>query len=112
MRWLRAIRSDPRIDSVAREHAVWRVFFVSQAAHRVAELARNQYASGLLDFQTVLDAERTFVSFGDQLAQSKGQVHFKFDQLLQSAGWWVEDYAGNAAVNRLVKTVSIRSHRG
>lgn len=66
MRWLRAIRSDPRIDSVAREHAVWRVLLVSQAAHRVAELASDECASGSLDFQTMLDAERTFVSFGDQ----------------------------------------------
>ena len=65
MRWLRAIRWDPRIDSVAREH-VSRVFSVSQAAHRVAELASDECASGLLDFQTMLDAERTFVSFGDQ----------------------------------------------
>ena len=77
---------------------------VSQAGQRVAELARKQYASGLLDFQTVLEAKRTFVVW-HQLAQSKGQVTSKF-------GWSVDDYAGNAAVNRLVKTVSIRSHRG
>jgi outer membrane protein TolC len=59
------------------------VFLVSQAAQRVA---RNQYASGLLDFQTGLDAERTFVSFGDQLAQSKWQVTSNLTSLYKALG--------------------------
>jgi NodT family efflux transporter outer membrane factor (OMF) lipoprotein len=46
----------------------------TQAAERAVELARDQYASGLIDFQSVLDAERSLLSFQDQLAQSQGQV--------------------------------------
>ena len=58
----------------------------SQAAQRAAELARDQYASGLIDFQTVLDAERTLLSFGDQLAQSKGQVTSNLISLYKALG--------------------------
>jgi len=46
----------------------------TQAAQRAAEIARDQYTSGLIDFQTVLDAERSVLTAQDQLAQSKGQV--------------------------------------
>jgi NodT family efflux transporter outer membrane factor (OMF) lipoprotein len=46
----------------------------TDAAQQAAELARNQYASGLIDFQSVLDAERSLLTFQDQLAQSQGQV--------------------------------------
>jgi NodT family efflux transporter outer membrane factor (OMF) lipoprotein len=46
----------------------------NQAAERAAELARDQYSSGLIDFQAVLDADRTVLSSQEQLAQSKGQV--------------------------------------
>jgi NodT family efflux transporter outer membrane factor (OMF) lipoprotein len=63
----------------------------TQSAQRAAELARDQYASGLIDFQTVLDAERSVLSFQDQLAQSKGQVTSNVISLYKAlgGGWTV-----------------------
>lgn len=58
----------------------------TQAAARAAELARNQYTSGLVDFQTVLDTERTLLSFQDQLAQSKAQVTSNLISLYKALG--------------------------
>ena len=58
----------------------------TQAAQRAAQLARDQYASGLIDFQTVLDAERSVLSFQDQLAQSKGQVTSNVISLYKALG--------------------------
>jgi NodT family efflux transporter outer membrane factor (OMF) lipoprotein len=58
----------------------------NQAAQRAAELARDQYASGLIDFQTVLDAERTVLSFQDQVAQSEGQVTSNLISLYKALG--------------------------
>lgn len=58
----------------------------TQAAQRAAELARDQYASGLIDFQVVLDAERSVLSFQDQLAQSQGQVSSNLISLYKALG--------------------------
>jgi NodT family efflux transporter outer membrane factor (OMF) lipoprotein len=58
----------------------------SQAARRAAELARKQYLSGLVDFQSVLDAERSLLSSEDQLAQSKGQVTSNLISLYKALG--------------------------
>jgi len=46
----------------------------------------NGAKSGLIDFQTVLDAERSVLSFQDQLAQSKGQITSDVISLYQA---WV-----------------------
>jgi outer membrane protein TolC len=46
----------------------------TQAAERTVNLARTRYASGLIDFQVVLDAERSLLSLQSQLAQSDGAV--------------------------------------
>jgi NodT family efflux transporter outer membrane factor (OMF) lipoprotein len=58
----------------------------TQAAQRSAELARDQYASGLIDFQSVLDSERSVLSFQDQLAQSKGEVTSNVIRLYKALG--------------------------
>jgi NodT family efflux transporter outer membrane factor (OMF) lipoprotein len=58
----------------------------TESAQRASELAGDQYASGLIDFQTVLDAERTMLSFQDQLAQSKGQVTSNIISLYKALG--------------------------
>jgi NodT family efflux transporter outer membrane factor (OMF) lipoprotein len=58
----------------------------TESAQRASELARDQYASGLIDFQTVLDAQRTVLSFQDQLAQSKGQVTSNVISLYKALG--------------------------
>jgi NodT family efflux transporter outer membrane factor (OMF) lipoprotein len=63
----------------------------TDAAQQAAELARNQYASGLIDFQSVLDAERSLLTFQDQLAQSRGQVVSNLIGLYKAlgGGWTV-----------------------
>jgi NodT family efflux transporter outer membrane factor (OMF) lipoprotein len=58
----------------------------TDAAQKSAELARNQYASGLIDFQSVLDAERSLLTFQDQLAQSRGQVTSNLISLYKALG--------------------------
>jgi outer membrane protein TolC len=67
----------------------------TQAAARAVELARNQYASGLVDFQSVLDAERSLLSFQDQLVQSQGQVTSNLIGLYKAlGGGWTPLTAG------------------
>jgi multidrug efflux system outer membrane protein len=46
----------------------------TQAAERAVDLARKQYASGLIDFQVVLDTERSLLSLQSQLVESDGAV--------------------------------------
>lgn len=58
----------------------------TDAAQKSAALARNQYASGLIDFQSVLDAERSLLTFQDQLAQSRGQVTLNLISLYKALG--------------------------
>lgn len=58
----------------------------TDAAQQAAGLARNQYASGLIDFQSVLDAERSLLTFQDQLAQSRGQVMLHLISLYKALG--------------------------
>ena len=86
MRWLRAISSDPRIDSVAREHAVWQVFLVSQAAHRVAEFARNSMHPACSIFRLCVTLNARSCRLATSLAQSKGQVTSNLTSLYKALG--------------------------
>jgi outer membrane protein TolC len=62
----------------------------TRAARLAAELAQDQYASGLIDFQTVLDSQRSVLSFQEQLEQSKGQVTSYLISLYKAlGGGWV-----------------------
>ncbi len=58
----------------------------SQAAKRAVELAQDQYASGLIDFQVVLDTERSQLSIEDQLVQSERDVTADFIALYKALG--------------------------
>ncbi len=58
----------------------------SAAAGRAAALARQRYESGLLDFQTVLDAQRSLLSLQDQLASSDGAVASNLVRLYKALG--------------------------
>lgn len=44
------------------------------AAQHAVDLAQDQYTTGLVDFSNVLDAQRSLLSFEDELAQSDGSV--------------------------------------
>jgi outer membrane protein, multidrug efflux system len=56
------------------------------AANDAALLARNQYTSGLTDFQTVLDTERTVLSVQDSIASTEGDRLTALVQLYKSLG--------------------------
>ncbi|MFO8241206.1 MAG: efflux transporter outer membrane subunit, partial [Dissulfuribacterales bacterium] len=45
-----------------------------RAAQQAVDLAHNQYVSGLIDFNTLLDAQRSLLSFQDQLTVSEGDA--------------------------------------
>lgn len=54
-----------------KRDSLWRAV---QSARAAAGLAQDQYSSGLVDFQIVLEAQRSLLSFEDQLTQSSRNV--------------------------------------
>jgi multidrug efflux system outer membrane protein len=58
----------------------------AQAAQKAAELAQHKYQAGLTDFSNVLDAERSLLSFQDQLAQSDGTITSNLVRLYKALG--------------------------
>jgi len=56
------------------------------AAKRADLLARDQYQAGLVDFNDVLDAQRSLLSFQDELAQSSGVVTTNLIRLYKALG--------------------------
>ncbi|RJQ48909.1 MAG: efflux transporter outer membrane subunit [Desulfobacteraceae bacterium] len=62
------------------------LFEATQAARRAVELAQQKYLAGLTDFSDVLDAERSLLSFQDELAQSEGAVTSNLVRLYKAVG--------------------------
>lgn len=58
----------------------------TQAAKRAVLLSESQYKAGLTDFTSVLDAQRSLLSFQEQLAQSKGNVMSNLVRLYKALG--------------------------
>ncbi|MFZ7127444.1 MAG: efflux transporter outer membrane subunit [Desulfobacterales bacterium] len=58
----------------------------AESSRSAAELAEQEYLSGLVDFSEVLDAQRSLLSFEDQLAQSRGAVLSNLISLYKSLG--------------------------
>ena len=58
----------------------------TQAAQAAVELAQHKYQAGLTDFSNVLDAERSLLSFQDQLNQSSGAVTSHVIRLYKALG--------------------------
>jgi NodT family efflux transporter outer membrane factor (OMF) lipoprotein len=56
------------------------------AAKRAESLARDRYKAGLVDFSNVLDAQRSLLTFQDELAQSEGAVTADLMRLYKSFG--------------------------
>jgi len=56
------------------------------AARNAGRIARDQYQAGLVDFSNVLDAQRSLLSFEDQLARSRGAVSANLVRLYKSLG--------------------------
>ncbi len=58
----------------------------TQAAQAAARLAEYEYQAGIADFSNVLDAQRSLLSFQDQLAQSEGTVTSNLIRLYKALG--------------------------
>ncbi|MBL8267186.1 efflux transporter outer membrane subunit [Steroidobacter sp.] len=69
------------------------------SARRAAELALVQYNSGLVDFQTVLTADRQLLSLEDSLAVSDGEITGNLIRLYKAlgGGWSVFPTATTAS---------------
>ncbi len=58
----------------------------ADAAQHAAELALYEYEAGLTDFSNVLDAQRSLLSFQNQLAESNGTVTSNLIRLYKALG--------------------------
>ena len=56
------------------------------AARQAVTLAQNKYEAGMIDFNEVLDAQRSQLSFEDELALSEGQVTSNLITLYKTLG--------------------------
>ncbi|KFZ44505.1 RND transporter [Smithella sp. D17] len=65
------------------------------AAKQAAELAKNKYQSGLIAFSDVLDAQRSLLSFEDELAKSEGTVTTNLISLYKALGGGWKSAANN-----------------
>ncbi len=63
------------------------------AARKAAELAQQKYEAGLTDFINVLIAQRSLLSFQDQLAQSDGTIASNLIKLYKALGGGWESLA-------------------
>lgn len=66
-----------------------------QAAQSAASLAASQYAAGLIDFQSVLDTQRSLLNLQDLLAQSDAAVASNLARLYKTlgGGWQISGEA-------------------
>jgi outer membrane protein TolC len=70
----------------------------TKAARTAAELAQFKYQAGLTDFSNVLDAERSLLSFQDQLQQSDGAVTSNLIRLYKAlGGGWTSTAVASAS---------------
>jgi outer membrane protein TolC len=56
------------------------------AAQSAVELSKQEYRAGLIDFSNVLDAQRSLLSFQNELAQSDGTIASNFIRLYKALG--------------------------
>ncbi len=56
------------------------------AAQSAVELSKQEYQAGLIDFSNVLDAQRSLLSFQNELAQSDGTIASNFIRLYKALG--------------------------
>ena len=70
-----------------------------QAGQSAFELARDQYVSGLVDFQTVLNMQQTLLSVQDQLAASDGEVTSDLIRLYKALGGGWIPVSSNTTLN-------------
>jgi NodT family efflux transporter outer membrane factor (OMF) lipoprotein len=66
----------------------------AEAANRAVLLAQDQYKAGLVDFNNVLDAQRSLLSFQDALTLSEGTVTSNLVRLYKALGGGWEKQGG------------------
>ncbi len=72
----------------------------SSAARQAASLSWDRYMAGQIDFGDVLDAQRSLLSFEDQLAQSDGTVSSNLIRLFKTlGGGWTPEAGSEVAKN-------------
>jgi outer membrane protein TolC len=77
----------------------------TDSARSTLELARNRYATGLADFQAVLDSQRTLLTLEDQLATGTGETSNAQIQLYKAlGGGWTPDSASGAPITATQRT--------
>ena len=71
----------------------------AESARVAAELARQRYSAGLIDFQSVLDTERTLLSNEDSLASAREFAVQSLIRLYKAlGGGWTPDSASGAPI--------------
>jgi multidrug efflux system outer membrane protein len=63
-----------------------RLLRATQAAEEAVRLAQQKFQAGLTDFNNVLDAQRSLLSFQEQLAQTEGTVTSNLVRLYKALG--------------------------
>ncbi len=76
----------------------------TEAARQADLLARDRYRAGLVDFNNVLSAQRSLLSFQDQLVQSDGAVTTNLVRLYKALGGGWQYY--EAAKEKPMKTAT------
>ena len=79
-----------------REQALTRA---AEAARNAVQMAQQRYSSGLIDFQSVLDTERSVLSIEDSLASTRGDDVLALIRLYKAlGGGWAPDSASGAPI--------------
>jgi NodT family efflux transporter outer membrane factor (OMF) lipoprotein len=77
----------------------------TDSARSTLEIARNRYATGLADFQAVLDSQRTLLTLEDQLATGTGETSNTQIRLYKAlGGGWTPDSASGAPITATQRT--------
>jgi outer membrane protein TolC len=77
----------------------------AEAARNAALLARHRYTAGLVDFQPVLDTERTVLTVEDSLASAYAEGATALIRLFKAlGGGWSPASSGDAAENTTGRT--------
>jgi NodT family efflux transporter outer membrane factor (OMF) lipoprotein len=73
-----------------------------EAARSAADMARQRYSAGLIDFQSVLDTERSVRTIEDSLASSRADSVLALIQLYKAVGGgWTADGTGQGNSTRI-----------
>jgi multidrug efflux system outer membrane protein len=72
----------------------------TDAAQKALDLAQHKYQAGLTDFNNVLDAQRSLLSFQEQLAETEGNVTSNLVRLYKAlGGGWTSMVADKTVVS-------------